>query len=247
MSHAPLAHQRVVEVCVDSADGLAAAIEGGADRIELCSALGLGGLTPSPGLMALAARASVPVYAMVRPRAGDFVYSAADLDTMRHEIDAIRHHGLAGVVLGANVRDGALDTHTLAQLCAHAQGLGTTLHRAFDLVPALAPALEAAVQLGFERILTSGRALSALQGLDDLQACVELAAGRISIMPGAGLTPENLPALLERIAVHEVHGSCSLPVACTDARAVQMGFSSPTERHTSAEQVRRFKAAFRVA
>ena len=92
-----------LEICVDGADGLIAAVAGGADRIELCSALALGGLTPSPGLMTLAARAPVPVYAMIRPRAGDFVFSPAEIDQMRREIDAVREAGLAGVVLGARV------------------------------------------------------------------------------------------------------------------------------------------------
>ncbi len=124
-----------LEVCVDDAAGLDAAIAGGADRIELCSALTLGGLTPSAGLMAIAAGAAVPVYAMIRPRGGDFVFSSRELDQMRAEIDAVRSAGLAGVVLGASRPDGMLDGSMLQALAEHAKGLGLSLHRAFDCVP----------------------------------------------------------------------------------------------------------------
>ncbi len=146
----------LLEVCVGDPESLIAAIEGGADRIELCSALELGGLTPTPGLMALAARAPVPVYAMVRPRGGDFVFSSSEREAMRADIAGVRAAGLAGVVLGASP-DGTLDGETLADLVQASAGLGTTLHRAFDLVPDIGDAVETAVALGFERILTSGR------------------------------------------------------------------------------------------
>ena len=185
-----------LEICIDGADGLIAAVAGGADRIELCSALALGGLTPSPGLMTLAARAPVPVYAMIRPRAGDFVFSPAEIDQMRREIDAAREAGLAGVVLGASEPGGALDEALLARLAAHAEGLGRTLHRAFDLVPDRAAALETAVALGFERILTSGGAAKAGDALPELAALVKQAAARISVMPGSGVRPDNAAAII---------------------------------------------------
>jgi copper homeostasis protein len=146
----------LLEICVADAASLEAAIEGGADRIELCSALELGGLTPSPGLMRLAAQAPIPVYAMIRPRAGDFVFSAREGEIMLADIEAVGGAGLAGVVLGASLPDGRLDEALLSRLHGHARGLGTTLHRAFDLVPDRPAALEAAIALGFERILTSG-------------------------------------------------------------------------------------------
>jgi copper homeostasis protein len=233
----------LLEVCVDSADGLAAAIEGGADRIELCSALELGGLTPSPGLMAVAARAPVPVYAMIRPRAGNFVFSKTEIDLMRHDIDAARAAGLAGVVLGASLGNGALDEGGLLKMTSHSSGLGTTLHRTIDLVPDYFDAVDIAVGLKFERILSSGGRRTALEGVDVLAAMIERAAGRISVMPGSGVKAENAGTLLARLAVSEAHGSCSVEIAESDEKVLAFGFSFPTKRVTSAAQV----AALRTA
>lgn len=231
-----------LEVCVDDADGLYAAIDGGADRIELCAALSVGGLTPNPGLMALAGPPPVPVYAMIRPRPGDFVFSAADLDVMRRDIDAARDAGLAGVVLGASLADGRLDTSMLTKLTGHAAGLRMTLHRAFDLVPDFAEAMEVAVELGFERILTSGGARSAPQAIDRLAEIVDRAKGRLSIMPGSGVTLDTVDALLDRVTVSEVHSSCSVREPAQDQRLVEMGFVSADRRRTDAEMVRALKA-----
>ena len=126
-----------IEVCVDSAASLSAAVAGGADRVELCAALALGGLTPSAGFMAQAAGYGVPVLAMIRPRAGDFVFSTDEVAQMLTDIAAARAAGLAGVVLGASLPDGRLDRDMLAQLMRAAKGMDCTLHRAFDLTPDL--------------------------------------------------------------------------------------------------------------
>ncbi|MDK1377495.1 MULTISPECIES: copper homeostasis protein CutC [unclassified Sinorhizobium] len=232
----------LLEVCVDNPDGLMAAIDGGADRIELCSALALGGLTPSPGLMALAGPPPVPVYAMIRPRAGDFVYGPTDLDAMRRDIDAARGAGLAGVVLGASLADGRLDAQMLRKLTGHAAGLGQTLHRAFDLVPDFAEAIEIAVDLGFERILTSGGAKTAPEAVDTLTHLTQLAAGRISVMPGSGISIDTIDALLPRLAVTEIHSSCSVREPAQDPRLVEMGFVAGDRRRTDAATVRAMKA-----
>lgn len=231
-----------LEVCVDDADGLAAAIEGGADRIELCAALSIGGLTPTAGLMALAGPPPVPVYAMIRPRPGDFVFSAGDLDMMRRDIDAVRDAGLAGVVLGASLADGGLDAPMLRKLTGHAAGLGLTLHRAFDLVPDFNDAMELAIELGFERILTSGGAKSAPQAIDRLAELVELAAGRLSIMPGSGVTLDTVDALLARLSVSEVHSSCSIREPAHDPRLLSMGFVTEDRRRTDTTTVQAMKA-----
>ncbi|HTM77204.1 MAG TPA: copper homeostasis protein CutC [Devosia sp.] len=230
-----------LEVCVDSAEGLAAAIAGGADRIELCSALELGGLTPSPGLMRLAAKAPIPVYAMVRPRPGDFIFGAGDVAVMRGEIDAIRQAGLAGVVLGASRAGGALDGEVLGQLVAHAEGLGMTLHRAVDLVPDFDAAVELAVELGFERILTSGGAAHAAGGTQTLGRMIARAAGRVAIMAGSGIRPGNVGALLEQLPLREVHASCSAPGRAGDVAAIRLGFASVASRGTSAAIVAELK------
>ncbi len=232
-----------LEVCVADPESLAAAIAGGADRIELCSAIELGGLTPGPGLMALAAKAPVPVYAMVRPRSGDFVFSPEDRAAMFADIAAIRQAGLAGVVIGASNPDGTLDAPLLTELMQAAAGLGTTLHRAFDLVPELAPAIDLAASLGFERILTSGRAPKALDGLEDLAEILRLADGRIDIMAGAGLSAETMPQLLSRVPVHALHGTFSTPSSPPHPKAVVLGFASPARRGTSAALVRQARHA----
>lgn len=113
----------LLEVCVDNVEGLRAAVEGGVDRIELCSALEVGGLTPSRGLMSIAptVASGTPVYALIRPRSGDFVYSAAEVTVMLRDIDAAREAGIQGVVIGANTEKGDLDVHTLEALLKHCQ------------------------------------------------------------------------------------------------------------------------------
>ncbi|KAF8248797.1 CutC family protein copper transport [Wilcoxina mikolae CBS 423.85] len=232
----------ILEVCVDDAEGLLAAVSGGADRIELCSALDLGGLTPSHSLMQRAALLPIPTYAMVRPRAGDFVFSPADIDLMLADIELIRTTGLAGVVLGANRADGSLDTEVLQCLVAHSKGLGMTLHRAFDLVPDFAEAVEFAISAGFERILTSGGALTALKGADCLRRAYDAAQGRISIMPGAGIKRENVRDILAIAPFTEVHSSCSEYIPGLDGKVRKLGFSAESRRVTSARIVAELKA-----
>lgn len=228
-----------LEVCVDTPAGLAAAIAGGADRIELCAALGLQGLTPLPGLMALAARAPIPVYALIRPRNGDFSFDARELDAMRYDIDAARSYGLAGVSIGANRPDGDLDLDVLEKLVRHSQGLGMTLHRSFDFVADQAAALETAVALGFERVLTSGGALTALAGAERLADLVRQANGRIGILAGAGVRANNVAELVRRTGVGEVHGSFGGPVHGADpaSKLGAMGFVPAELRDTDQEAV----------
>ncbi len=224
----------LLEVCIDTPAGLAAAIAGGADRIELCAALALQGLTPAPGLMALAAKAPIPIYPMIRPRNGDFCYDAGDLDAMRRDIDAVRAYGLAGVVIGANRPDGELDLVVLEKLVEHSKGLGMSLHRSFDLVPDQAAALEIAIDLGFERVLTSGGALTAQAGAERIAALVEQSAGRIGVLAGAGVKPGNVADLVKRTGVREVHGSFSGPIPGAEpgSKLGEMGFVPPELRDT---------------
>ena len=240
-----------LEGCVDTPKGLAAAVAGGADRIELCAALSLHGLTPAPGLMAQAARADCPVYAMIRPREGDFVYGAEEFDAMRADIDTVRAMGLAGIVIGANRPSGELDSQVLAALVDHAAGLGLTLHRAFDLVPDFAAALETAIGLGFERILTSGGERSAPAGAERLAALVAQATGRISIMAGGGLNADNVADLIARTGVREVHASCSGPALEGlghehAARAAALGFLPAAPRDTVGALVARMAGVLRA-
>lgn len=233
----------IIEVCVDSVEGLAAARAGGADRIELCAALGLGGLTPSTGFMRLAAAAGVPVHAMIRPRAGGFCYSEQEVAVMSADIATARACGMAGVVFGANLPDGRLDSAVLAHLIAQAKGMSLTLHRSFDLVPDMAEALETAVALGFHRILTSGGAVTAVAGIDRLVQMKALAAGRIIILPGAGITAETISGLAG-LQPEEVHASCSSPRVVA-GRSVDLGFGPGVERVTDAARVRALRDALR--
>jgi copper homeostasis protein len=237
-----------LEVCVDSVHGLAAALEGGADRIELCSALEIGGLTPSAGLLRAATASPVPVVAMIRPRGGDFCFDELETALMLDEIDAVAGAGLQGVVLGASLADGQLDRRTLERLVSRAtkHGLRCTLHRAIDLCPDLAQATRRAIDLGFERILTSGGAKSAPEGLDGLQRCFDAAAGRIAIMPGAGIHAENVDLLRACLPLTDVHASCSAPVPPASPRLSAFGFDTGGRRQTSLTKVAALKAKLRA-
>jgi copper homeostasis protein len=230
-----------LEVAVDDALGLTAAVAGGADRIELCAALEIGGLTPSAGLMAQAARCGVPVYAMIRPRSGGFFYLPAELEVMHSDIAAARAAGLAGVVFGALTAEGVLDLPAMAGLCAASAGMGVTLHRAFDLVPDWRAALDGAVGLGVERILTSGGAISAPAGAARLAEVMAYAGTRITVMPGAGISAATIGVLAD-LPLTEVHASCGSAVNA-GAQDLAMGFSQVGARRTDARLVAALKAA----
>jgi copper homeostasis protein len=231
-----------LEICVDEPAGLAAAITGGADRIELCAALGLGGLTPSPGLIAAAGACPVPVMVMIRPRAGGFHWSEAELACMEAEIAAVRTANLAGVVIGASQPDGRLDNLALARLMAAAQGLDVTLHRAIDLAPDPGAAMREVAALGIRRVLSSGGALRAPEGLQRL-ARMRAAAPQIGVMPGAGLNAENIASVAAALpGLREVHASCAEPVAA-DPQLDAFGFTPSGAKRTSARHVAAMRAA----
>lgn len=200
----------LLEVCVDTWRDAEIAAQSGADRIELCASLDKGGLTPPELLMSQAATLPVPVYAMIRPRGGDFVFDRDVLAQMERDIAAVRKAGLAGVVLGAQ-RAGELDLAALERLVQCSDGLGRTLHRVVDALDDPVAAVEQAITLGFERILTSGGAEKAIDGLDVISSMVGVAAGRISIMPGAGIGPHNAASFLSISGLSELHGSFSVP------------------------------------
>ncbi len=239
--------RRILEICVDSAAGLDAAIAGGADRIELCAALALGGLTPPTSLMHRAAKAPVPVHAMIRPRAGDFVFGATEVDLMLADIDDVHAAGLAGVVLGASLPDDTLDEVTLRRLHDRAAtlGLSTTLHRAFDLAPDLDAALESAIRLGFDRVLTSGGVPTALAGLDRIAGLHAAARGRIMLMPGSGIRPDTIRTIATRMPVSEMHASASEPAPAASPRLREFEFDGAAPRRTSELIVRDLQRAWR--
>jgi len=236
----------LLEVCVDDVAGLEAAVAGGADRIELCASLALGGVTPSAGLMAEASRLNVPVVALIRARGGGFVYTPAEERVMLCDIERAAALGLAGVAIGALTEAGTLDLALLERLAAHAAGLQLTLHRAFDLVHDPAEALEQAVALGFTHVLSSGGAPQAPAGAARLAALVAQSRARISILAGSGIGPANVAALLAATGVREVHASCRAPGAEATPELLAFGFAAPSGLATSAAVVSELKACLRA-
>lgn len=195
-----------LEVCAATLSSALAAQAAGAHRIELCSGLEVGGLTPSLGLLqAVRACVRIPVYVLIRPREGHFCYSEGELSVMLRDVALCREAGADGVVVGALDGQGRLHERHLRRLADAAVGMGLTCHRAFDLVPDVGEALEGLMALGFERVLTSGQAPSAWEGRDRLRQLVEQAAGRISIMPGGGITARNIRSVARATGAAEFH------------------------------------------
>lgn len=242
--------RRQLEICVDDIAGVHAAIAGGADRIELCAGLALGGLTPSAGLVEAALNAARPagvaVHAMVRQRGGDFRYSEAETALAMREALALIAQGVDGLVFGA-ARDGMLDEPVLgawvAAMRAAGRPVSLTLHRAIDCTADPVAAVDVAAALGFDRILTSGGAASAEESAGTIARMVAQAGDRIRIMAGAGVRPDNAARLLAATGVRDLHGSASAPMAENDARAVALGFDTPPRRRTDDNMVRVLRAA----
>jgi copper homeostasis protein len=234
----------LLEVCVDSVFGFNAAVAGGADRIELCSSLGVGGLTPSPGFIAYAAKSKTVSRVMVRPRVGDYVFSEDEIDMQRRDIDLVRSAGLAGVVIGASRPDWHLDETAIRKLAEHAKGLKLTLNRTIDMAPDPVAAVDVALGLGFDTILTSGGALKAPDAMDVIAAMVARAAGKLEILAGSGVNAGNVATLVKKTGVTAVHGSFAAPwPGVIDPKLVQFGYIAPGARETSENAVRQVRAA----
>lgn len=201
-----------LEICVDTLASARAAVSGGADAIELCSALELGGLTPSAGLtravVAIAQPAGVAVRAMVRPRAGGFAYDEDEIETAIAEAQALLEAGVDGLVFGA-VRDGRLDRAAIATWGAGlgARALGLTLHRAIDVTENPVAGVEEAVTLGFDQVLSSGGAIRAWDGRETLARMVRVADGRCRIVAGSGVRPELVADLVAATGSAAIHAS----------------------------------------
>lgn len=196
----------VVEACVDSVASALAAERGGASRVELCDALFDGGTTPSAGMIAACKEAvSIPVFVMIRPRGGGFVFSDEERDVMRRDIGIARELGADGVVIGGLLPNGEVDLALVRMLVAAAHGLPVTFHRAFDLTPDLEASLESLAGAGVRRILTAGGAATAAEGAPTLATLVRRAGSRIVVMAGGGVREENVRQLLSTSGVREVH------------------------------------------
>lgn len=232
-----------LEIAVQDPEGVAAAAAGGADRLELAAALALGGLTPSPGLTALAVSGGVPVHVLVRPREGGFEYSAAERDVLLDDVRRAVDAGAAGVVVGGLV-DGGVDAALVAAVRGLAGSAEVTFHRAFDTVADRGAALEQLVGLGVDRVLTSGGASRAADACDVLADLVARAGGRIQVMAGAGVDAGNVGALLAT-GVAAVHASAKRSVA--ERQAVRLGSASDagasTRAVTDEAEVRALRAA----
>ena len=199
-----------LEICLDSVESALIAQNAGADRIELCAALNVGGITPSAGMLRRVRELlRIPLMVMIRPRGGDFCYSEQELEVMHAEIALAKEYGADGVVLGILTPEGSVDVPRTRELVELARPLSVTFHRALDLTRDPFAALEDVIQCGAERILTSGQAATALEGLPLITALVEKASGRISIMPGVGINAGNIRSFLQIQGISEVHMSAS--------------------------------------
>lgn len=201
----------LLETIVSSLDDARAAAAGGADRFELCSALALGGLTPSLGtLAAIKAELPVPVMFMVRPREGGMAYSEAEFAVMQRDADLALATGAEGLVVGFLTPEGEVDVVRCRRFlegrrAGRAGAVQLVFHRAFDVTADRRRALEQLVELGFTRVLTSGRAARATEGLEEIRRTREQAAGRIEVLPGGGIRAENVAAVIDRTGVDQVH------------------------------------------
>jgi len=199
-------HQLTIEVCVDSLESAIAAERGGAQRVELCSGLPLGGVTPSAGLLATARKKiSVGLHVMIRPREGDFYYTADEFSVMQRDVLMAKQLGADGVVLGLLDENGNVDVPRARQLIDLARPLKTTFHRAFDMSANLQNSLEQVLETGADMILTSGGAPTALVGAAVLKNLMDAAGGRINIMACGGINAQNVRAVIEKTGANEIH------------------------------------------
>lgn len=196
----------LLEICCGSAEDAIEAAAGGADRVELCSALFLGGLTPSLGsLRVVKQRAQIPVIAMNRPRQAGFCYSPAEFAVMERDAELLLEHGADGVVFGILNADGTVDIERTRRMRERIGTRQAVFHRAFDVTPDPFRALEELIDLGITRVLTSGQKNSAPEGAVLIKQLQEHAGGRIEVLPGAGITIQNVGRFAQQTGCTQVH------------------------------------------
>ena len=206
-------NSKLLEVCAGSLNSAMNAQVGGAQRVELCDNLSEGGTTPSPGIISQAVKQlNIPVFVLIRPRVGDFLYSEAEYEAMKADILFCKKHGVKGAVLGILNADGTIDKDRTAGLVQLARPMQATFHRAFDMTRNPFAALEDIINLGFDRILTSGQASNDIEGADLIAQLIKKAGNRIIIMPGGGITENNVTDLINSTGAKEVHASLRSPV-----------------------------------
>jgi copper homeostasis protein len=200
----------VTEVCAGSIQSVIEAEKGGASRVELCDNLFEGGTTPSAATIELSCLSvKIPVYVMIRPRGGDFLYSDIEFEIMKRDIALAKNYGASGVVFGLLLPNGSIDERRTKELVFIAKNLnmGVTFHRAFDMTENPYKALETIIKTDCDRILTSGGENKAFDGKNLIKDFVSIADGRISIMAGSGINPANIRDLIEYTGIKEVHVS----------------------------------------
>jgi copper homeostasis protein len=214
----------LLEISVESLEAALAAERGGADRIELCDHLSLGGVTPSAEIVcAVHAQVRLPIFVMIRPRAGDFVYSTAEFADMKRSIASAKESGVEGVVLGILTKDHRVDAERTRELVELAKPLRVTFHRAFDEASDLRQALGEVIKTGAHRILTSGGARSAPEGAAVLAELVAAAGDRVVIVPGAGINAANVLQVARQTRAREFHSglSTALPYGSGDYKTFE--------------------------
>ncbi len=231
----------LIEAAIETPNDAAAATAGGADRLEVCAALDLGGLTPSAGVIQeVRAPSTLPFVVMLRPRPGDFVYAAAEVRAMRHDLEALAPLRPAGFVFGVLHPDGTLHEAACRELIAAAVGVPCVIHRAFDRAPDAAAALETAVALGFRRVLTSGGRSTAVKGGLAIAKLVEQAAGRVEILPCGKVRAANAVEVARTTGCDQLHASFAEPVPRDDG----LGYRGYVQRsRTSRTEVEATRAA----
>ena len=196
------------EIVVYNIGSALGAEAGGADRIELCDNPGEGGTTPSAGVVEVVRQhVNLDVFAMLRPRGGDFCYSSYEFHAMKRDLFQFQRLSIDGVVFGILLPDGTIDKKRCGELIAKARPLKVTCHRAFDMTRDPHQALEDCIEVGFDRILTSGQKPQALDGVDLIRDLIKQAAGRISIMPGSGVNENTVAEIVSKSGAQEVHFS----------------------------------------
>jgi copper homeostasis protein len=199
------------EACVDSLESSIAAQEGGADRVELCSDLLEGGITPSLGLIKLVyENLKIPIMVMIRPRGGDFLYSDFEFEVMKSEIEFVKKLNVSGVVFGILNADGIIDKPRTKTLINLASPMKITFHRAFDMTRDPFEALDDLIELGIDRVLTSGQKINSYDGIELIKRLVEKSGDKIIIMPGGGVDEKNVAVIVNQCKVKEIHASARI-------------------------------------
>ncbi len=240
------------EICVGSAQGTVAAQEGGASRVELCDNLIEGGTTPSAGAIHVARKhIDIGLNVIIRPRGGDFCYSGIEFETMTRDVETAAEGGADGIVMGILNPDGSIDVDRTGVLIERIRPLPVTFHRAFDMTADPHRALDDLIALGVERVLTSGKEVSALEGIDLIAGLIHKAAGRIVIMPGGGITERNVAKVVAGTGAREIHvaAGSSVPGRMTyrNPNAFMGGELRPPEFSIDVTDVNRVSAFIQAA